>query len=66
VFGDAINATAILDRLLHDSTTLNISGENSGSRRSKAGLLGRTLLTTVTPPQDESSCGKSCGTIGYS
>src|SRR5438105_7416446 len=32
IFGDPIIATAILDRLLHHSTTINIRGESYGSR----------------------------------
>lgn len=40
VFGDPIIATAILDRLLHHSTTLNIRGESYRLKdRRKAGLL---------------------------
>jgi DNA replication protein DnaC len=40
VFGDPIIATAILDRLLHHSTTLNIRGESYRLKeRKKAGLL---------------------------
>jgi len=35
-------ATAILDRLLHDATTLNIKGESQRLReKKKAGLFGR-------------------------
>jgi DNA replication protein DnaC len=30
IFGDSIIATAILDRLLHHSTTINIRGESTG------------------------------------
>jgi DNA replication protein DnaC len=40
VFGDPIIATAILDRLLHHSTTVNIRGESYRLKdRKKAGLL---------------------------
>lgn len=40
VFGDSIIATAILDRLLHHSTTVNIRGESYRLKeRRKAGLL---------------------------
>jgi DNA replication protein DnaC len=47
VFNDPILATAILDRLLHYSTTLNIKGESYRLReKRKAGLLGRTNLPT--------------------
>ena len=42
VFGDAVVATAILDRLLHHATTLNIKGESYRLKeKRKAGLLGR-------------------------
>ena len=55
VFGDAIIATAILDRLLHHSTTLNIKGESYRLReKRKAGLLGRTPpMAIVGAPDDE-------------
>ena len=47
VFGDPIIATAILDRLLHHSTTVNIRGESYRLKdRKKAGLLA--------PPHEES------------
>jgi DNA replication protein DnaC len=46
VFNDHVLATAILDRLLHHSTTLNIKGESYRLKeKRKAGLLG------TTPPQ---------------
>jgi len=41
-FGDPILATAILDRLLHHATTLNIKGESYRLKeKRRAGLLGR-------------------------
>lgn len=46
IFGDQVLATAILDRLLHHATTLNIKGESyrlKGKR--KAGLLGKAPRT---------------------
>ena len=46
IFGDPIIATAILDRLLHHSTTINIRGESYRvQERRRAGLLPR--------PQDQ-------------
>lgn len=48
IFGDPIIATAILDRLLHHSTTINIRGESYRLKdRKKAGLFPR--------PQEDSS-----------
>jgi hypothetical protein len=42
VFNDQVLATAILDRLLHYSTTLNIKGESYRLKeKRRAGLLGR-------------------------
>ena len=42
IFGDPIIATAILDRLLHHSTTINIGGESYRLKdRRRAGLLPR-------------------------
>ena len=42
IFGDQVLATAILDRLLHHATTLNIKGESYRLKeKRKAGLLGR-------------------------
>ena len=43
VFADTVIATAILDRLLHHSATINIRGESYRLKeRKKAGLLGST------------------------
>src|SRR3970282_2098514 len=42
VFNDPVQATAILDRLLHHATTLNIKGESYRLKeKRRAGLLGR-------------------------
>ena len=42
-YGDQVLATAILDRLLHHATTLNIKGESYRLKeKRKAGLLGRS------------------------
>jgi DNA replication protein DnaC len=47
VFNDHVLATAILDRLLHHATTVNIKGESYRLKeKRKAGLLGR-------PPEPE-------------
>jgi len=52
IFGnDPIIATAILDRLLHHSTTINIRGESYRLReRKKAGLLPAAQAMEPTPP----------------
>jgi DNA replication protein DnaC len=45
VFHDPVLATAVLDRLLHYSTTLNIKGESYRLKeKRKAGLLGRSTM----------------------
>jgi len=45
VFNDPVLATAVLDRLLHYATTLNIKGESYRLKeKRKAGLLGRSPL----------------------
>ena len=45
IFNDPVLATAVLDRLLHYSTTLNIKGESYRLKeKRKAGLLGRSSL----------------------
>jgi DNA replication protein DnaC len=52
VFNDHVLATAVLDRLLHHATTLNIKGESYRLKeKRKAGLLGR-LKETAPIPQE--------------
>ena len=42
IFNDHVLATAVLDRLLHHATTLNIKGESYRLKeKRRAGLLGR-------------------------
>lgn len=49
VFGDQVLATAILDRLLHHSTIVNIKGESYRLKeKRKAGLLTRSEPFTAT------------------
>ena len=51
IFGDQVIATAILDRLLHHSTTLNIKGESYRLKdKRRAGLV-----TTQAKKEDEPS-----------
>lgn len=46
IFGDQVLATAILDRLLHHATTLNIKGESYRLKeKRKAGLLGQQTVS---------------------
>jgi hypothetical protein len=50
VFGDQVLATAILDRLLHHSTIVNIKGESYRLKeKRKAGLLTRSEAYTAAP-----------------
>src|ERR1700753_3509942 len=50
IFGDSIIATAILDRLLHHSTTVNIPGESYRlKKRRRAGLIGGREQETGGP-----------------
>lgn len=52
LLGDQILATAILDRLLHHATTLNIKGESYRLKeKRKAGLVGRPTSPEVTPAE---------------
>jgi DNA replication protein DnaC len=52
IFGETTIATAILDRLLHHSTTLNIRGESYRLKeRKKAGLLSSPLKAEASPRQ---------------
>jgi DNA replication protein DnaC len=48
IFNDPVLATAVLDRLLHYFTTLNIKGESYRLKeKRKAGLLGKVNLVPV-------------------
>ena len=49
VFGDEVLATAILDRLLHHSHTLMITGESYRLREKRKSGLIRSRLTNVDP-----------------
>jgi DNA replication protein DnaC len=61
IFGDPIIATAILDRLLHHSTTVNIRGESYRLKeRRKAGLIPLPELQ----PQNEPSSADAPGGRG--
>jgi len=49
VFGDPIIATAILDRLLHHSTLLNVKGESYRLReKRKAGVFSRVVPAAIS------------------
>ena len=49
IFNDHVLATAVLDRLLHHATTLNIKGESYRLKeKRRAGLLGRPEPVTPT------------------
>ena len=49
IFGDQVLATAILDRLLHHATTLNIKGESYRLKeKRKAGLLCERSLRSAS------------------
>ncbi|MDO9080918.1 MAG: IS21-like element helper ATPase IstB [Desulfuromonadales bacterium] len=61
IFGDPIIATAILDRLLHHSTTVNIRGESYRLKdRRRAGLLTRPEDQTASagPPTGAPKSGR--------
>ncbi len=62
VFGDPVIATAILDRLLHHSTTINIKGQSYRLKeKRKAGLLQEPVLATISPGVDGNSMAKVDG-----
>ncbi len=51
IFGDQVLATAILDRLLHHATTINIKGESFRLKeKRKAGLIGHPTKPEETSP----------------
>lgn len=50
IFGDQVIATAVLDRLLHHSTTLNIKGESYRLKdKRKAGLVPAAIKPEASP-----------------
>jgi DNA replication protein DnaC len=56
IFNDQVLATAILDRLLHHATTLNIKGESYRLReKKKAGLLGRHIIPMAEEGKTDAS-----------
>jgi len=56
VFNDQVLATAILDRLLHHATTLNVKGESYRLKeKRRAGLLGRPKAADDTEETHEES-----------
>jgi len=65
IFGDPIIATAILDRLLHHSTTVNIRGESYRLKeRRKAGLIPLPDQQQNEPPAPARTVAAN-GTIRY-
>jgi DNA replication protein DnaC len=62
VFGDRVIATAILDRLLHHSTIVNIKGESYRLKeKRKAGLLTRSEPYTETAVGDHPAADLTLG-----
>ena len=56
VFGDQVLATAILDRLLHHSSTINIKGESFRLKeKRRAGLLSQQAPETTAAPARNST-----------
>ena len=59
IFNDQVLATAILDRLLHHATTINIKGESYRLReKRKAGLLGSNNQKKEGPESEEAELQK--------
>lgn len=59
VFGEQVIATAILDRLLHHATTINIKGESYRLKeKRRAGLLKSNPSPGATPPNPPSNAEK--------
>uniref|UniRef100_UPI002468E6C0 ATP-binding protein n=1 Tax=Halomonas sp. 25-S5 TaxID=2994065 RepID=UPI002468E6C0 len=60
VFGDPVLATAILDRLLHHSTTINIKGESYRLKeKRKAGLLNQRPQMEPQPTADQEEAAEA-------
>ena len=62
VFGDRVIATAILDRLLHHSTIVNIKGESYRLKeKRRAGLLTRSEPFTEAPAVEQATASLTEG-----
>jgi DNA replication protein DnaC len=56
IFNDPVLATAVLDRLLHYSSTLNIKGDSYRLKeKRRAGLLGRPNVLSEESPDDQTA-----------
>src|SRR5713226_5606901 len=63
VFGDQVLATAILDRLLHHSSTINIKGESFRLKeKRRAGLLTQQAPENTAAPARDSAKSSGGGT----
>jgi IstB-like ATP binding protein len=63
VFGDQVLATAILDRLLHHSSTINIKGESFRLKeKRRAGLLSQQAPENTAAPSRDAAKSSSEGT----
>jgi hypothetical protein len=63
VFGDQVLATAILDRLLHHSSTINIKGESFRlKQKRRAGLVGQPAAENTAAPARDSTKSSNGGT----
>jgi DNA replication protein DnaC len=63
VFGDQVLATAILDRLLHHSSTIKIKGESFRLKeKRRAGLLSQQTPESPAAPARDSAKASNGGT----
>src|SRR6202163_1471469 len=64
VFGDQVLATAILDRLLHHSSTINIKGESFRLKeKRRAGLLSQQAPENPAAPAPDSAKSSGAGSV---
>ena len=64
IFGDHVLATAILDRLLHHASTLNIKGDSFRLKeKRRAGLLGRAPASVAPTPQESDATNPDLGHV---
>ena len=65
VFNDHVLATAILDRLLHHATTLNVKGESYRLKeKRRAGVLGPARAADETRPESPHMSAKADEDVG--